>query len=80
MWCMSCLVMRSTWEKVFKDYSDIEIIDYDFDEDDEKVKALNPGTILPILVVYKADVEVGRIIGEKSKKELLKILKELTNK
>ncbi len=77
MWCMSCLVMRSVWDKVFKEYSDLDIVDYDFDDDETEVKKLNPGKVLPVLIIYDKDQEIGRIIGEKSKKELFKIINRL---
>ncbi|MCK5731779.1 MAG: thioredoxin family protein [Tenericutes bacterium] len=77
MWCMSCLVMKRVWKKVFSDYSDLEIIDLDYDTDNEQIKALNIGGVLPELIIYKDNQEVKRIIGEKSKKEMFKILEEI---
>ncbi len=80
IWCMSCLAMKKIWRKTFKDYSDIEIIDYDFDADKEKIKKYNVGETLPELIVYINDIEVRRIIGEKSLKEFKKIIEELHEK
>jgi thioredoxin 1 len=77
LWCTSCLVMKSRWEKVFKEYPNIEIIDYDFDEDSEIVSKYEIGKTLPVLIVYKDNKEIDRIIGEKSKKQLAKIIGEL---
>lgn len=75
MWCMSCLVMQRVYEKAFKDYS-FDVIDYDFDEDKDKLGDLNIGKTLPVIILFKGDVEVGRVIGEKSLKELKKHLEE----
>ncbi|OQX94146.1 MAG: hypothetical protein B6I17_00375 [Tenericutes bacterium 4572_104] len=80
MWCMSCLAMKKTWKKTFKDYKDIEIIDYDFDIDKEKIQKYNVGKVLPELIVYINDLEVKRIVGEKTYKEFKKIIEELHEK
>jgi len=52
LWCVSCLVMQKTWKKVFSEIDDVEIIDFDYDEDFEKIKELNVGKTLPVLIVY----------------------------
>lgn len=80
LWCMSCLSMKRVWNKTFKAYPEIEIIDYDYDFDQEKVKAYQVGKILPELVFIKDDVVVARAIGEKSKKEMIKLLEVLNEK
>jgi thiol-disulfide isomerase/thioredoxin len=79
MWCTSCLLMKNRWEKVFKNYPDIDIIDYDFDEDEEEIKKYDIGTTLPVLIIYKDNKEITRIIGEKSKKQLAKTIGELAD-
>ena len=73
IWCMSCLVMRNRWNKFFASHQEIEIIDYDFDEDEEKIKNYNVGNILPVMIILKNDQEVERVTGEKSLKQLEKI-------
>ncbi|XFA99192.1 thioredoxin family protein [Candidatus Izemoplasma sp. B36] len=80
LWCMSCLSMKRTWKKVFSDIENLEINDLDFDEDHDLVKKLNIGKILPELIVYKNDIEIMRIIGEKTKKEMQRIISELNEK
>ncbi len=80
LWCMSCLSMKRTWKKVFKDIENLEIEDLDFDEDNDLVKKLNVGKILPELIVYKNDIEIMRITGEKTKKEMQRIISELNEK
>lgn len=77
MWCMSCLAMKKVWKKVFSDYPELKIVDYDLDFDKDKVEQYNIGKILPVLIVFKDDLEVSRIIGEKSNKELTRLIKEL---
>lgn len=74
MWCMSCLVMQKVWSEVFNNLKEIDIIDYDFDDDFDKIKDYDIGKILPVLICFKDEEEVLRIVGEKSKKELMKLL------
>ncbi len=77
MWCMSCLSMKKVWRKVFKEYTDLEIVDLDYDFNEEEVKQYNVGAILPELIIFKDGKEIKRIIGEKNKSELFAIMGEL---
>ncbi|MCK4552507.1 MAG: thioredoxin family protein [Tenericutes bacterium] len=77
MWCMSCLAMKRTWKKVFSSYPDLAIEDLDYDSDIDQIKVLSVGSILPELIIYRDNKEVKRIIGEKSKKEMFKMLEEI---
>ncbi len=80
MWCMSCLAMKKTWKQVFSAFDDIDIIDLDFDFDADQVKDYNIGKTLPILIVFDRDKEIARIVGEKSKTDMMSILQELHEK
>lgn len=76
MWCPSCLIMNNTYEKIAKEFNlQLETLDYDMDED--KVKLLDVGDVLPVLIVYKDDKEVLRIIGEQSYKQIEQKIGEL---
>ncbi|MFA7076726.1 MAG: thioredoxin domain-containing protein [Candidatus Izemoplasmatales bacterium] len=77
MWCMSCLVMKKTWGKVFGKYPDIIIEDYDFDDDEEFLSKYNLSEVLPVLIFIENDTEVLRVLGEKSEKQLNKIIEDL---
>jgi len=77
MWCMSCLAMKRVWGKVLPDFPDIKIIDYDYDRDKEAIEQYHIGDNLPELIVFSEEGEVKRITGEKSKKELRKILEDI---
>lgn len=76
VWCSGCLVMNKTWKSILNKY-DIETINLDYDIDEDEVKAYNVGNILPVLIFYKDDKEVIRVIGEKSEEELIKIIEEI---
>lgn len=47
MWCMSCLLMRPRWDKVFSD-KNFEIIDYDYDLDHDQIVKYEVGKIIPV--------------------------------
>ena len=72
MWCPGCLISKSTWKEIEDNYPNNEYIDYDYDLDEDKIEPYNIGEILPVVIIFDKDKEVKRIIGEKSKKELLK--------
>ena len=69
MWCSSCIIMKSRFNDVIKNY-DIEVIDYDYDFDSDKISNYNVGEILPVYIKIEDDKEVKRLIGEHSKEEL----------
>ena len=76
MWCSGCLVMNKTWKNILKSKT-IETINLDYDIDEDEVKKYNVGDVLPVLIFYKDDKEVTRVVGEKSEEELLKIIEEV---
>lgn len=76
MWCPSCLIMRNVYDKLFKERG-IAIEDIDIDLSPVQANAYQPGTILPVLILLDGEKEVLRIVGEKSKKEILKRLEGL---
>lgn len=76
IWCSGCLVMNKVWKKVLEKY-DIETVNLDYDIDEEEVKKYNVGDILPVLIFYKDNVEVRRVVGEASVEELSQIIEEV---
>ena len=76
VWCSGCLIMNKTWKKILEKY-DIETENLDYDLDYEKVEKSKVGEILPVLIFYKGDVEVKRIVGEASVDELSKVIEEV---
>ena len=73
VWCPSCLVMSKDLKRLKEEVTDIEIekLDYDFDDEVEKY---NVGTKLPVLILEEDDMEVKRLIGEKSYDEILEFI------
>ena len=77
VWCPGCLVMKSVWNEVLKEYPNIDITEYDYDLDEDMVEKYNVGDKLPVIImVDENDKEMKRIIGEKKKEELIKFIKE----
>lgn len=77
VWCGGCLVMNKIWNEVINEYPDIEIIKYDYDMDNDVVKELNVGDILPVTIFYSNDQEVTRLIGEKNKKSIIDVINNI---
>ncbi|MBP3766422.1 MAG: hypothetical protein J6G98_04515 [Bacilli bacterium] len=67
--------MNKLWKKLKEIYSDFEYVELDYDMDD--IDEYNVGEILPVLIIYKNNIEVKRIIGEKSEKEFFKEIEEI---
>lgn len=75
IWCTSCILTYTDWNNIKNEYKDFEYEEVDFD--DPVSEKYNPGDTLPVIIVYKDNKEVTRIIGEKRKKEIEKVLKEM---
>lgn len=71
MWCPSCLISKSIWNEIKNMYPNHQYISYDYDLDESDIKKYNVGDILPVVIIEDDTHEVKRIIGEKSKKEIL---------
>lgn len=66
MWCPACLIMNKRLKEIEKNYS-VEIINYDYDLDEDIVSKYNVGEVLPELIfVDKNNQEIKRLIGEQS--------------
>lgn len=74
MWCGGCLSMHKVWKQIEEKYPNIEYIKYDYDMDEDIVKTYNPGTILPVAIFLKDDVEVFRLNGEKKVEEIEEVI------
>lgn len=74
LWCPACLITNNSLKKIKEEYQDIEVIDLDYDYDEEEVSKYNVGNILPELIFIENDKEVSRLIGEKSYKEIKEVI------
>ena len=75
IWCGACLIMNKVWNKL-KD-KDIELIELDYDMDEDEVSKYNPGDVLPVFIVFNGEKELLRLTGEFSYDEFISRLKEV---
>ena len=73
MWCSSCIIMKSRFNEIIKDYN-IEVIDYDYDFDIDKINDYNVGEVLPVYIKRENNKEIKRLVGEHSKDELISFI------
>lgn len=79
IWCSGCIVMKKIMKEIEEEYSNIEIESYDYDMDEDMVKKYNIGEIIPVLVFLdKNNNEIGRLIGEKRKNDIIKEIERLS--
>lgn len=79
IWCSGCLVMKKTMKEIEEMYPDIKIESYDYDIDTEMVNQWEIGEIIPVLIfVDENEKEISRLIGEKTKKEIIKEIERIS--
>lgn len=79
IWCSGCLVMKKAIKEIEELYPNIEIESYDYDMDTDMVKKWNIGEIIPVLIfVDENNNEISRLIGEKTKKEIIKEIEKIS--
>lgn len=78
IWCSGCIIMKKIMKEIEQEYPNIEIESYDYDMDEDMVEKYNIGEIIPVLVFLdENEIEIGRLIGEKTKKEIIKEIERL---
>lgn len=76
LWCPACLIMNNRINKIANKYN-IEIIEYDYDIDENKKEEYNINNILPVIILQKEGKEVKRLIGELSENKLEQEISDL---
>lgn len=77
LWCSGCLSMKKIWKDIEKEYPNLDIETYDYDMDKVVVEKYNVGKILPV-IIFKNNEDEIRLIGEKTKDEIIKVIEDLT--
>lgn len=76
IWCGSCISMKNKWKDIESIY-DLNVVNLDYDIDEEEVKKYNVGDRLPVSIFLNDDgSEITRLIGEKNKEDIIKIIEE----
>ena len=74
MWCPACLIMNKRLKEIEINY-DIEIINYDYDLDEDIVNQYNVGEVLPELIfVDENNQEIKRLIGEQTIDNIVSVI------
>lgn len=81
LWCSGCLVMKPIWKKIEKDIPDLKTTYYDYDENQDKIKALNIDIkkMPTFIFLDKEDQELERITGEVPEKKLIELINKYKN-
>ena len=57
--------MKKVWKNILTEYPDLNIIELDYDMDNEEVNKYNSGKVLPVIIFLDdQDKELTRLIGE----------------
>lgn len=79
LWCPGCLIVNNSLKKVLQIYNNLEIIEYDYDFNEDEVSKYNVGKILPVLIfVDENNNEISRLIGERSFDEICNEIKRVS--
>lgn len=74
VWCPGCLVMKKIWNNIVKDY-ELDIVELDYDMDNEEVSKYNVGKILPVVIFLDNNGnELERLIGEQKENKIIEII------
>lgn len=74
MWCPACLIMNKRLKEIENNYS-INIINYDYDLDEDIVNQYNVGEVLPELIfVDEKEEEIKRLIGEQTIDNIVSVI------
>ena len=76
VWCPSCLILKKSIKRIKEKYKDLEIKQLDYDLDEDEVKIYNIGDKLPVIISFKDNIEINRLIGEKKDNEIEDFLKD----
>lgn len=75
IWCSSCIITYPIWNKIKEKYPNFEYVELDYDMDDITNYEVNE--ILPVIIIYKENTEIARLIGEKTELEISNKIEEL---
>jgi len=80
LWCADCIVMRPLWREISEKFSQLEIVDIDFDDNEAEAKKFVV-TKIPLTIFFDSDdKEITRHQGMHNKADLIKLIEENLDK
>jgi len=77
VWCPGCIIMKPIWEEIEAEIPELKTEYFDYDENKEVIEKYNIGDEIPIFIFLdKQGQEFHRIVGQRSKEELIKLVKD----
>jgi thiol-disulfide isomerase/thioredoxin len=78
VWCPGCLVMRSRWEKIEKEFPWLQTEYFEFDDRQDIMQKYNVAQdVIPVFIFLdKNGNEFKRVVGEAGKEDLVAIITE----
>lgn len=77
LWCPACLITTKALDKFIEENESVEVLNLDYDFDEDEVKKYDVGKVLPVLIFEKDGIEVLRLVGEKNYSEIKKLVGDL---
>lgn len=73
-WCADCIVMKAVWSKWLPEINNLELIDYDFDDNQAEAQKFDVKR-LPLVILFDRDgQQIARLEGMQDLDTLQKIL------
>lgn len=80
MWCPSCIIMNKVYQEITNSFN-IELVNYDYDFDEEQIIKYNVGKTLPVaILIDQNNQEILRLVGELKKQEISEKLEKIIRK
>ncbi len=80
VWCVNCIVMRSVWEEVEREFPQIETEFIDIDDETSELARKYDVKDIPVTIFLDAAGEEKEVLkGTRNKEEMVKKIKEIFN-
>ncbi len=80
VWCKECLVMRPIWKEIEAELPDLATEYFDLDDQADKAKEYRVEKAPTFVFLDREGVEFLRIVGPRTKEELIAVIKENSQK
>jgi thiol:disulfide interchange protein len=80
IWCIECIVARPIWLEITEQFPNLEIVEYDADEDTEKMEEWAVKDIPAYIFLDKAGQEISRVKGLNKKNDFINLIKDNIDK